>query len=282
MEYSNYTDAQLMEAIEVEPGLMVPRAFSLHWEEINAPKKPYISIKAEQVEKPVFGHSCFGYYPLLPLNFPYPKDSWGKPLYPLAQINFKELPVLAVYPTSGYLQFYISGLSDLYGMNLDDQQSQVDFRVLYFEEKNVINHQTDFSFLNFTVEDFSLPTNVPHHLTFQLSDEYPGGEDIHYEAFVSQFLGPIAQRYPSIREDLLFEVSYCLQNNGHKIGGYAYFTQSDPRQFSEVLKEHILLFQMDSDQEIMWGDVGVANFFIGPDDLAKKDFSKVMYNWDCG
>ena len=36
-----------------------------------------------------------------------------------------------------------------------------------------------------------------------------------------------------------------------------------------------------SDGEIMWGDYGVANFFIHPDDLAKKDFPKVLYNWDC-
>jgi uncharacterized protein YwqG len=38
---------------------------------------------------------------------------------------------------------------------------------------------------------------------------------------------------------------------------------------------------VDSDNEIICGDVGVANFFIRPGDLAKKDFSQVMYNWDC-
>jgi uncharacterized protein YwqG len=31
----------------------------------------------------------------------------------------------------------------------------------------------------------------------------------------------------------------------------------------------------------MFGDVGVANFFITEEDLKKKDFSKVIYNWDC-
>ena len=34
-------------------------------------------------------------------------------------------------------------------------------------------------------------------------------------------------------------------------------------------------------KDIMWGDVGVANFFIRPEDLKNKDFSKVLYNWDC-
>ena len=33
--------------------------------------------------------------------------------------------------------------------------------------------------------------------------------------------------------------------------------------------------------EMLWGDVGVCKFFIHPQDLAKRDFSKVLYNWDC-
>ena len=37
-----------------------------------------------------------------------------------------------------------------------------------------------------------------------------------------------------------------------------------------------------SDVDIMWGDVGVANFFIRLEDLKNRDFSNVLYNWDCG
>ena len=37
----------------------------------------------------------------------------------------------------------------------------------------------------------------------------------------------------------------------------------------------------DDDAEIMWGDSGVANFFIQEKDLAAEDFSDVLYNWDC-
>ena len=48
-----------------------------------------------------------------------------------------------------------------------------------------------------------------------------------------------------------------------------------------------MLLQIDSDEdddrsfEIIWGDCGVANFFINSEALLKKDFSKVIYNWDC-
>lgn len=30
----------------------------------------------------------------------------------------------------------------------------------------------------------------------------------------------------------------------------------------------------------MWGDFGVANFFISKDDLKNKNFTKILYNWD--
>ena len=44
----------------------------------------------------------------------------------------------------------------------------------------------------------------------------------------------------------------------------------------------ILLLQIDTDDSlnIMWGDSGVANFFIKKEDLLNLDFSNVIYNWD--
>ena len=32
---------------------------------------------------------------------------------------------------------------------------------------------------------------------------------------------------------------------------------------------------------VMWGDVGVANFFLKKEDLERMDFSDVFYTWDC-
>jgi hypothetical protein len=52
---------------------------------------------------------------MLPVDFPYPVDSFNHPLYPLAQINFEELPPFPGLPATGWLQFYISGTTD-YGL----------------------------------------------------------------------------------------------------------------------------------------------------------------------
>lgn len=81
-------------------------------------------------------------------------------------------------------------------------------------------------------------------------------------------------------EDDLASSLYDLSPDGHKLGEYPNFTQSDPRQPEDDL---ILLFQLDSDERLglMWGDGGTANFFIRPADLAARDFSRVAYHWDC-
>ena len=83
------------------------------------------------------------------------------------------------------------------------------------------------------------------------------------------------------KEEAIYEeVSETFNSWGNKIGGYADFTQEDIRYDGE--EDWILLLQIASQEEhIMWGDYGICNFFIHPDDLAKRDFSKVMYSWDC-
>jgi uncharacterized protein YwqG len=77
-------------------------------------------------------------------------------------------------------------------------------------------------------------------------------------------------------------VSKLAPKSGHAVGGYPFFTQEDPR--NNGFRDHtVLLLQIDSDADanIMWGDAGVANFFIMPKALEQCDFSNVLYNWDC-
>lgn len=74
-----------------------------------------------------------------------------------------------------------------------------------------------------------------------------------------------------------------LETWGHKLLGYPAFTQTDPRYYKkEYSKYDMLLLQIDTDDDIMWGDSGVANFFINKDDLNNKNFKNILYNWDCG
>ena len=84
--------------------------------------------------------------------------------------------------------------------------------------------------------------------------------------------------------DLLDDYLDFYDGEDHKIGGYPFFTQDDPRlHLTDTIEPYQLLFQMISDDEadIMWGDAGVGNFFIQPSALETLDFSRVIYYYDC-
>lgn len=270
----------LLEKIEVIPGLVLPRAFADHWPDLSQTKKNYIKINAIPADDIPLEQSKFGFYPILPANVAYPKDREGNFMYPLAQINFREIPYLPGFPRSGYLQFYVA-TDDAYGYCFDGEPS--DFKVLFFEEQEVEKYQADFNFLKEVMSIDSLPVYKPHVLSFEKKEEYFGLANVPDKNLSLKPLDQIAAAYEGDLEEELMEFAYDnFSHNGHKIGGYAYFTQTDPRQYDEEVEDYVLLLQIDSDIEIMWGDAGVANFFIHPKDLAKKDFSKVFYTWDCG
>jgi len=48
---------------------------------------------------------------------------------------------------------------------------------------------------------------------------------------------------------------------------------------NEPYEDYLLLLQVDSDEGIRWKGDGVANFFIHPDDLIRKDFSNVLFTF---
>lgn len=65
---------------------------------------------------------------------------------------------------------------------------------------------------------------------------------------------------------------------GHRLGGYCAFTQEDPRSPDDPM---FSLLQLDSDAHIFWGDTGLGHWFIREADLRARDFSRVVYYWDC-
>ena len=131
-------------------------------------------------------------------------------------------------------------------------------------------------------------------LAVEVKETYIGMDDYRFEDIFRQAAKNVGWEieeqvgyYNSFSDegkDFLFEE---LEPSGHWMLGWPYFTQYDPReQEDEKAKYTVQLFQMDSDyggdeDYILWGDAGVANFFISEEDLAKEDFRDVLYSWDC-
>lgn len=223
--------------------------------------------------------SKFGGKAYWPKDVQYPVSKDGNQLILLAQLNFDELPALANFPQKGLLQFFIED-DDLFGLDFDTPIEQVikepsGYRVIYH---SVIKHDDVLLERNLPEagKDSYLPISREFCLDGTVVSEIPSPTDFRFEKYACN---------PFDYEEDLGEYIYDhFSSEGSKVGGYACFTQEDPR----IIGEHdnwVLLFQMDSesvgDEEIMWGDMGVGNFFIEEDALKRNDFSRVWYNWDC-
>ncbi len=237
---------------------------------------PLIKITITEAETLSLWNSKIGGSPYLPNAENYPNNKAGNPLIFLAQINFAETPALSNFPTTGILQFFIGG-DDLFGLDFDAPTEQDNFRVIYYE--NVIEdteklHQ-DFSFVEKPLVA-PIEINKEKALSFELSQEVASAGDYRFDTLLE---GVFKYFSEDDSWDLKERYAEVLPAKGHKIGGYPMFTQEDPREEGHA----ILLLQIDTDSAngIQWGDMGVCNFFINPEDLTNKDFSKVWYNWDC-
>ncbi|MFC3903115.1 Uncharacterized protein YwqG [Acinetobacter marinus] len=268
----------------------LPEIWQPFLDKIAPTKKDIVLMALTQCDDLALWQSKVGGDPYMPLDVKFPEDQNGQPLALLAQINFAEMPAHADFPTQGILQFFI-GSDDLYGLDFDDQQRQDGFRVLYYEQ--VINDpaqlQQDFSAINAKRHaDASLPFSGQYAIQFELNHQFISISDFSFASkiFAVDQLYDFEAQYggDDLWQDMIEPYSEVVSANGHQLGGYPFFTQEDPRSDTPKWQNYQLLLQIDTDDaenDIMWGDSGVGNFFIDPVDLKNKDFSKVMYNWDC-
>lgn len=273
---------QLKEVVEELKKRTAMQAYSL----VIAPEK-----------KPDIFSSKFGGVPYWDTNRDYPVDGEGKKLMLLAQINLDQAEVEEPLPTRGMLQFFI-GRDDVFGMDFDKQDEQNTFRVVYHETINYNISREEILALQLSVstEENEEYTPVFKEAVVDIIKKtvYMGTETYQFDKLfgdiVKEKLGKdIGQQtaYSVMDEDAYDKLIDEISNSGHWLLGYPYFTQSDPREYEEKYRVYdTLLFQMDSDyinneDYVLWGDCGVGNFFINGEDLKKRDFSKVLYNWDC-
>ncbi|MCS6795160.1 MAG: DUF1963 domain-containing protein [Raineya sp.] len=227
--------------------------------------------------------SRIGGMPFLPKGVEYPKNAEGQFLYLLAQINFEEVPpVLEHLPRKGILQFYIAD-DDSYGINYDNLSDQQNFRILFFPEIDKQNYQRELPRLEKPESSPLFEPLNPLAISFETRKEIVGFQDYRIE----EFLGKDYETFESILYEYSDEYLWLSKEVDGlldicKIGGYASFTQEDPRKYDESLRKYdFLLLQLTSNDYIQWGDMGVGGFFINSDKLKQQDFSDILYSWDC-
>jgi Uncharacterized protein conserved in bacteria len=252
---------------------------------------PFAKIKLSAEPCAIFD-SKVGGLPYLPPDADAPTDAKGNKLYLLAQINCEDIAGLPDFPHKGMLQFFISD-DDLYGSTLTVPSPQKDWRVVYCPEIDrsvkpsaVAEVYADMPEIEFT------PISHECKMTFEMASEGLTTGDYRFEQmFIRRWNEVFPEDDVTAVFDLDDEVFDIIVSNedasvpAHKMCGYPFFTQADPRD-EDSAQYDTLLFQLDTEfrEEIgvMWGDLGVGNFFINREALKRLDFSDVLYNWDCG
>ncbi|MCD9033483.1 DUF1963 domain-containing protein [Luteimonas sp. Y-2-2-4F] len=250
---------------------------------LEATRRPAMRIALEPLPDDALAASKVGGRAWWPAGEPPPRGADGRPLALLAQIAFAELPEpLPGYPRDGLLQFFVAD-DDLYGAVFDGgapetvQTEQRGFRVAYWPDL-----EREATGLPIVASD-RLPHDprAPRRMRFVRADETMRSGDYRFQALFGGDFHAAIEAFAVARgldADLLAEALHeRLGGQGHKLGGYPFFTQADPRSGGE----RELLLQLDSDDAMMWGDSGVGHFFVAPGDLARADFGGVLYNWDC-
>ncbi len=248
-----------------------------------ASKLPSLKISLAKQTQIEFTQSKVGGYPYFPESMALPLDASGNCLDFLAQINFEELPEIDGYPSAGIVQFFIAR-TDTYGLDFSDRKSQKNYRVIYHEHVESTN-RTEFKELDELRKKSEymspLQSSIQYRMQFEKRTDFIPADSVYFNQFFDNKTFNFFERFGDKEREVAQAYRKLAISTGHKIGGYPYFTQDDPRMYDESIKNWVLLFQLDSEGDIMWGDVGVGNFFISPDALNRGDFSNVFYNWDC-
>lgn len=261
---------------------------------------PCVTMELAETKPSIFD-SKIGGNGYIPHDGDFPEDSKGNQLRLLAQINCEDVS-LEDFPKQGLLQFWILN-NDLFGLNFDNGAKQDTFRVIY--HKDIDKSVTEEEILSkikdneFEADDEGyMPFDREFGLIFKADTDYMSDNDCHFDKLFCEMYNRVNPPEPldslydfeiDLDELELFDESMDKAFR-HKIGGYPGFSQFDPRDEDDE-NYNFLLFQLDSDcredfsnsnYEIMWGDLGIGNFFINREKLKQLDFSDVLYNWDCG
>jgi len=255
--------------------LQLPAQLEPYRKQISASVKPFVRIFAKADDDSALTGSKFGGTPYLPQGHAYPTGSSGQPLFLLVQINFAEVPDLGTFPPKGLLQIYTAD-DNMYGLDLDDPFDQANYKVLFFEEVDESQGHQDLELPDFD----NFPVLRSHSLRFELQEAPVSPKDQAFDECFGMPAFEFFDRFGDDKVEVRRAYARLAQGSGHKLGGYAHFSQEDPRLVQEF-EEAKLLLQIDSDhQDILWGDEGIANFFIHPEDLEEREFSEILYNWD--
>lgn len=278
---------------------------------------PCLVFKIGESAAPDFTGSKIGGLPLAPDGFMWPHDGEGRPLALLAQVRCGDLRGLAGFPDDGVVQLFVRADGVEWGLGPRGAGDDADgFRVLYWDDESLQDAhcaarapegacgRLPFRRSCWRIEFAPEPeTQALPTCDWRFDELFLRHWDaVHPELplcgkreanpwCVPRFLNVF--EYGGDEGEWLESWGWNPDVPCDQVGGFPSFRQTDPRAWPGLESQRLrrydtVLFQLDSQHgdgvtapSIMWGDAGVACFMINGEDLARRDFSRVMYTWDC-
>lgn len=268
--------------VDLMPLEEVDRRVEVISKELIKTQKEVVKFNLLEEKTHIFDSKICGEY-FIPEGYNKPiNEETGNELFLLAQINFAQIPKIKDFPEEGLLQIFISGDDELYGLKKENG-----YKVVYYPTVPKDTKKGKIYNPKWTLENY-LPfqTNSVYKLvgekTTQSMQAYGENFNLFIEKNFKELLtetNKIGQKHVGYR--VIQKLSFREEYIGCQCGGYPEFNKKDPRNVDSKNFEDVLLFQLRSCESIMWGNFGIGNFFISKENLKNKDFSKVLYNWDC-
>ena len=239
-------------------------------------EKECYKIEIEESVVPSIMDDKIGGLPYMPIGEEYPVDKKGNPMILLIQINLANIK-LDNYPREGILEIFID----------KDCSWPCDYKVKYF--KNIKEYREDFSEIN--VENYIYDRPLKIKLTKDV--EHMPLSDFRFSKTMAQVIKEIdgveldgyfdIEDYFKEKGSDMYDEMYKVNIFSGNLGGYADFTQTDPRPIKGFEDNVECLVKIDSNlgHGIMIGDSGIIFAFVSKEDIRSGSFDNVIVDWDC-
>ena len=236
-------------------------------------KKECYSFEIEE-DMPHILDNKIGGRPYIPLGEEYPLDKNGNPMVLLLQINLENID-LKNYNKEGILEIFVDReLSWPCEYKIKHFKNNLEYREDITEVENMIVQKplkitlvkevehmpiSDYRFVDTLSKIIEEVTGNKTNDVFEIEDFFTENDTDMYEEFLNM--------------NILFG----------DFGGYADFTQTDPRLLEDAPEKTECLFKIDSNlaDEIMIGDSGIIFGLISKEDIEKERYENTVVDWDC-
>lgn len=228
-------------------------------------------------EEPAILDDKIGGKPYLPVGEEWPKDKDGNELALLLQVNLKGID-LPGWPKEGILEIFTDRAVEW----------PCQYAVRYFAEG--LEYQTELPEID--TSEYVIKTGCK--ITLAKDVCYMPYNDYRFAKAFTDAINEVAgtsleANYASIDDYFTNDVDWYemvfndMPNPTITIGGYADFTQTDPRERRDDNKDECL-FKIDSSENmrrIYIGDAGIMSAMISMADIENRNFGNALVDWDC-